>query len=269
MSLIDKITVLILTLNEGENIARTLFGVRWAKRIVVVDSGSCDGTIEIVRSYPQAELVTRPFDTHQAQWNFGLDVCGESSKWILALDADYVLDDVFLDELNALNPDNNVGGYNASFRYFVYGRALRATLYPEVTVLYRHEGARYVQRGHTQRLIIRGIIEDLKSRIYHDDRKPLSRWFAAQCSYAKLEADYLLGTDPADLRRTDRIRLMGWPAPLLVFFYTLVIKRCVLDGWPGWFYVLQRTLSELMISLELAYKRIRPSQSASAKVGAE
>jgi hypothetical protein len=50
---------------------------------------------------------------------------------------------------------------------------------------------------------------------------------------------------------------MGWPAPVAVFFYTLLWKGCILDGWPGWLYVLQRTLAETMIALEVVDRRIR------------
>jgi hypothetical protein len=50
---------------------------------------------------------------------------------------------------------------------------------------------------------------------------------------------------------------MGWPAPILVFFYTLLWKRCVLDGWPGWLYVLQRTFAETIISIEVVDRRLR------------
>jgi hypothetical protein len=52
---------------------------------------------------------------------------------------------------------------------------------------------------------------------------------------------------------------MGWPAPLLVFFYTLLVKRCILDGWAGWVYALQRTVAEALISLEIADRRLRGS----------
>jgi acetyl-CoA C-acetyltransferase len=84
---------------------------------------------------------------------------------------------------------------------------------------------------------------------------------ASQQKYAKLEADHLLAAPRAVLRRTDHIRLMGWPAPLLVFFYTLIAKRCILDGWPGWLYVLQRMLAETMIAVEVVDRRLRFGRS--------
>jgi hypothetical protein len=58
---------------------------------------------------------------------------------------------------------------------------------------------------------------------------------------------------------------MGWPAPIGVFFYTLLVKGCLLDGWAGWYYVLQRVIAEALIALELADRRLRRrSQTADA-----
>src|SRR5688572_6025536 len=56
MSLAEQITALILTHNEEDNIGRTLAALRWVPRILVVDSGSSDATLAIVRRYPQVEV---------------------------------------------------------------------------------------------------------------------------------------------------------------------------------------------------------------------
>ncbi len=52
LAMIESITPLIITYNEELNIARTLDRLVWARRIVVIDSGSTDKTVETVRSYP-------------------------------------------------------------------------------------------------------------------------------------------------------------------------------------------------------------------------
>ena len=64
MSFLDQTTVLILTLNEAPNIARTLAALTRFPEIVVLDSGSTDATAAIVAQYPNARLVTRTFDQH-------------------------------------------------------------------------------------------------------------------------------------------------------------------------------------------------------------
>jgi len=256
MSFLDEVDVLVLTYDEAPNIGRTLAAASRFPEVVVLDSGSSDGTAEIVGSFPNARLLSRRFDDHAAQWTHGLTGCGLRRPWVLALDADYVLSPALVDEISRLDPPATVAGYRSSFRYCINGRPLSGTLYTPVVVLYRRAKAAYVQSGHTQRVTIAGDIADLKGRIDHDDRKPLARWLASQQSYAKLEAEHLLRLPRSALRSTDRIRLTGWAGPPLVFFYTLICKRCIFDGWPGWFYVLQRTLAETMIALELLEKRL-------------
>lgn len=249
------ITPMLLTYNEAPNIARTLDKLAWARQILVIDSGSTDDTLAIVARYGQAQVVHRGFDDFAGQCNFGLSRI--TTPWVLSLDADYELSDALIAELRTLAPGDRINGYRAGFIYRMFGHALRGTLYPPRTVLYRAATGRYRNEGHGHRAVIDGAVQNLAARIYHDDRKPLARWLASQQRYAELEVDHLLSADPRELRRTDRIRLLGWPAPPLVFIYTLLVKGCLLDGWPGWLYVLQRTLAEIMIAVEIVDRRLR------------
>lgn len=254
MSLAEEVSVLILTYDEAANIERTLNKLGWAKRILIIDSGSIDGTIEIARSHPQVEVIVRPFDDFASQCNFGLSCI--ASPWVLSLDADYELSDALVAELHRLAPPPDVGGYQARFVYRVYGRPLHGTLYPPRVVLYRTEGASYRNEGHSHQVAVSGRVLALMGSIYHDDRKSLARWFLSQQRYAQIEAQHLLGSDRARLSRTDRIRLMAGPAPFAVLVYTLFVKRCLLDGCAGWLYALQRMLGEIMIALEIMDRRL-------------
>lgn len=259
--MIENITPLILTYNEAPNIGRTLEQLRWADDIVVVDSGSDDETVEIVKSFPNARVVQRAFDNHGAQWNFGLSETGVSTEWVLALDADYFLTPEIIDELKALRPLASTMGYRAEFTYCINGKSLRSGLYTPVTVLYRRGCAKYSQDGHTQRLILEGNLETLRSRILHDDRKPLSHWFESQQRYMALEAKNILANDSASLSTADRVRRMRVIAPLAVLFYCLIVRGGVLDGWPGFYYAFQRTLAELILSLNLIEADLRSAAS--------
>jgi glycosyltransferase involved in cell wall biosynthesis len=251
---LDQITPLVITYNEAANIRRTLDKLRWARRIVVVDSGSTDETLDILRSYPQAHVVDHPFTDFASQCNFGLSLV--TTPWVLSLDADYELSDALIAELRLLAPAAATGGYQARFLYRIHGRPLRGTLYPPRTVLYRKERAVYRNEGHGHRVSVEGDVLSLAAAIYHDDRKPLARWLASQQRYAREEAEHLLNSDRASLGRADRIRLAAWPAPLLVLVYTLLAKGCLLDGWRGWFYVLQRVLAETLLALEIINRRL-------------
>lgn len=246
---LSSITPLILTRNEAPNLARTLARLSWAREVIVLDSGSTDATRAIAGGFANVRWLERPFDGHAAQWNHGLDAVG--TDWVLSLDADYVLGAGFEDELAALAERPAADAWFAGFRYLVAGRPLRASLYPPRAVLFRRDRCRYVQDGHTQRLVIPGATGELRTRIDHDDRKPLGHWLAAQDRYAQLEADKLLAADPAHLRPQDRLRLSLWAAPLASLGVTLFVKGVILDGWRGWYYALQRLLAEVLLLLRL------------------
>ena len=249
--MLDQITPLVLTYNEAPNIARALGVLSWAKDIVVVDSFSDDNTVAIAKSFPQVRVFQRAFDCHRNQWEFGLKETGISTPWVLALDADYVLSDELVTELNELTPDAQTAGYRANFVYCIKGRKLRSGIYPPVTVLYRRDAATYVQDGHTQRVAIEGAIRDLKAPVFHDDRKSFKRWFSSQSKYTELEAQKLRAADPAELRFADRLRRWRIIVPPVMLVYCLIVRGGILDGWAGFYYAFQRATAELMLSHRL------------------
>jgi len=246
------ITPLILVYNEEANISRTLAGLSWARRIVVVDSFSTDATLVLLAQHPQVEVVQRAFDTHATQWNVGLDLI--PAGWVLSLDADYVITPALQQEMGAAIARANqqqIAGYRIPFRYCVFGKPLRSTVLPSRLGLFRRTCGTYVDDGHTQDLHLSGTCSDLACPILHDDRKPLSRWLWAQNRYLKLEVHKLLNTPPSQLGTADRLRRHTVLAPFAVLALCLIWHRGLLDGWRGWFYAFQRMYVETLLSLML------------------
>lgn len=246
-----EITPLILTYNEAPNIERALERVSWAKDVVVVDSFSDDNTIEIATSFQQVRVFQRAFDSHRNQWQFGLKETGITTPWVLALDADYVLSDELINELENLQPNPSTAGFRASFIYCINGKKLRSGIYPPVTVLYRRESASYIQDGHTQRVALEGPIENLRAPIFHDDRKSLKTWFSSQSRYTELEAQKLRSADFSQLNFPDRLRRWRVVMPPAMFVYCLIVRRGIFDGRAGFYYAFQRAMAELMLSHRL------------------
>lgn len=249
----SAITVLILTRDEEANLGRTLAALAWAQRIVIVDSGSRDGTREIARSVPAVTWLERTFDSHSQQWNFGLDHV--TTEWTLALDADYVCPASLAGELAALSPD--CAAYEAAFSFWIHGRPLRGSLYPARVVLFRTRAFRYEQDGHTQRLATgTAAVGRLRAVIAHDDRKPLGRWLDAQRRYVSLEADLLRATPVSRLGWKDRVRLTIVIPAIVVPLYCLIGRGLLFDGWRGWYYALQRAYAEILLAIELTDRRL-------------
>jgi glycosyltransferase involved in cell wall biosynthesis len=248
---LSEITPLILTYNEAANIGRSLQQLSWARRVVVVDSGSTDATVEMARAFANVEVFHRPFDTHAAQWNFGLTESGIDTEWVLALDADYGIDETFVDELRLLVPGPQVAGYQAAFIYCLDGVALRGSLYPPVTVLFRRASGRYEQDGHTQRLALSGPVGRLSAKLRHDDRKSLQHWLPSQARYMALEAEKLRHMPWEKLDTIDRLRRLRVVAPAAIFLYCLFGKGLIFDGRAGLLYAMQRATAEMVLSLTL------------------
>src|SRR5215471_21868507 len=118
--LMDEVTVLILTYNEEPNIGRVLERLHWARRILIVDSFSTDETLAITKRFPNVKVLQRRFDTFARQCNFGLQHI--SSRWVLSLDADYMLSDALVAEIKNLATTDVLRGYTVRFRYCIHGK---------------------------------------------------------------------------------------------------------------------------------------------------
>lgn len=249
-----QITPLILTYNEAPNIGRAIEKLSWAKEVMVLDSFSTDNTEAIARGFPNVVFSQRRFDNFADQCNYGLERI--KTEWVLSMDADYILTDALRDEIADLSREPGVAAYFVRFRYCIAGRPLRGTLYPPRAVLFQKSRGHYVQDGHAHKLLFDGASRVLQAHLLHDDRKPLARWLESQRSYARLEAEKLLAHPEQARSLADRLRRSIWPAAPAAFLYTLFAKGCLFDGWPGWFYTLQRTYAEILLSLELLDRRL-------------
>jgi glycosyltransferase involved in cell wall biosynthesis len=267
------ITALILTYNEQENIARTAAALSRIENVVLIDSFSSDGTIDIAKAvHPKVQVFQRAFDTHTKQWNYGLDQI--MTEWVLTLDADYEISAELQKEIQDLEASPEVTGYWAEFEYRVFGRPLRATVYPPRVVLFKASHGRYVDDGHTQTLWTKTASQELRppndldrmgklsGKIYHDDRKSLSHWIQSQDRYARIESRHLLATTRRQLNFQDRVRREIFFAAPVMFCYLLFPRGLIFDGWPGWFYVAQRCIAEFLLSIRLLIevKKLEPGR---------
>ncbi len=253
------LTALVLSCNEEANLGRTVAAlaglVPLLQRLVLVDSGSTDGTLALARSSVPAgvalEVLQRPFDSFAAQWNFGL--AQVRTPWVLCLDADYWMPASLARELQravAAAPDD-LAGFALRFRYCVGGQPLGAALLPPRVALFRPERGHYVDDGHTQQLVLDGRTTNLRQPIHHDDRKPLERWLGAQLRYLRLERDKLRSQGWRQLSAADRLRKHTPLAPLAVALLCLLGRGNLLEGRRGLYYAGQRVYAELLLLLLL------------------
>ncbi len=276
-----NVSILLLTLNEEENLPGCLDAVSWCDDIVVLDSFSSDGTVDIARSR-SAKVLQRRFDNFANQRNYALETVEFKHRWIFHLDADEIFTPELHDEMAQAVRDERFQAYRVPSKTMFQGRWLRYSgMYPTYQVrLARHPGFRFRQVGHGQKEDIDPHrIGTLRNPYLHYSfSKGMSEWFEKHNRYSTQEAEESLrqiesrdvdwkgvfSKDPARRRYALREISCRLPLrPLFRFVYMFFARLGFLDGLAGFRYCCLLAVYEFMIEIkvreirEARLKRIR------------
>jgi glycosyltransferase involved in cell wall biosynthesis len=279
------VSVLIPIKNEAENLPRCLGCVQWADEIVVVDSHSTDGSIEIAERYG-AKVVQFDFNgTWPKKKNWALENLKFNNEWVLILDADEVLPPEAKAEISdALTNSNGLAGYWINRRFFFLGRWLRHSYYPNWNLrLFRHSLGRYerltmaeTQSGDNEvheHVIVQGPTGRLRCEMDHYAFPSVEVFIEKHNRYsnweARVAADKLLHGSSVDLssaqverRRQLKMLSQRWPfRPLLRFLYIYIWQKGFLDGRDGYYFARLHATYEFL-SVAKTYelrRRAKPS----------
>ncbi len=223
----EKLSVLIPTLNEEENIAECISSLdALAEEIVVLDSYSTDHTVEIARSCG-AVVHQRRFDNFAAQKNAGFDLL--ANDWVLIVDADERLTDALRAEIRAhLDRAPDKDGYRIPRDAYFAGRRVRCWSGGSVLRLFRKSKAKYAaDKTVHEELELQGSIGALENPLLHYTFRSFDQYLPKVYSFARLAAQdaYARGD------RCNPGRLIFFP--FFRFLRTYILKGGILDGIPG------------------------------------
>jgi glycosyltransferase involved in cell wall biosynthesis len=226
------LSVAIITLNEEVNLARTLASVSWADEIVVVDSGSTDGTRSIAHSYG-ARFITEPWRGFAAQKNYALSLC--ISEWVLSLDADETVSPELAASIQTViaTPPSHIA-YALSRRNLFLGRWIRhGGYYPDakLRLFPRGQGAFRETPVH-ETVDFAGNAETLRGDLLHDAYPTLADYLDHMQRYSTLGAE-IAGAHGRDGRGLPGFLNGVLFNPLATFFYNYVLRAGFLDGREG------------------------------------
>jgi glycosyltransferase involved in cell wall biosynthesis len=247
------ITPLVLTYNEAPNIGRTLESLRWAERVIVLDSGSTDATEELARSFPNVDWRFRPFDSFKAQTEYGVHQTEIETDYVLALDADMSLGPAVVEEIDTGFLSGKFAGGLFAFQYCIAGQPLTGSLYPAQIRLFRRDLIQVEQVGHGHKFDLSGSIYQFKARLLHDDRKSLERWVAAQLSYSAQELQRIHNAPQPGWR--DWLRQSG-VMPWLIGPYAYFKAGGPLRGAAAARYAYERVTFECLLALRWLTERL-------------
>jgi len=122
---VAKLSVTVITLNEASNIEACLASVAWADEVLVVDSGSTDGTPDLARA-KGARVIVRDWPGYSTQKNFAS--AEARNDWILSVDADERLTPELAAEIQAtLTRDPAEAGFRMPRVTWHLGKWIRST----------------------------------------------------------------------------------------------------------------------------------------------
>lgn len=236
----STLSVAIITLNEEDNLARTLASVRFADEVVVVDSGSTDRTVEIAKSFG-VRVFSESWRGFALQKNFAISQC--AGTWVLSLDADEELTDELQAEiLSMLDADAQmmpqVDGYRLRLRHIFLGRWMRyGGYYPDLKLrLFRRitssGPALFTDRPVHESVQVAGRVETMKKDFLHHGYPNLEIYLEHMNRYSTLGARLIA----AKGKVSRSWLLFCWNVavvPLLTFVWNYVFRLGFLDGREG------------------------------------
>src|SRR4030095_3711968 len=189
-----SLSVVVVTLNEGERIRACLESVAWADEVIVVDAEAKDKTAAIARELTDHGFV-RPWPGFAAQKNFAIDQA--HGEWILSLDADEVVSPApggeMVRELAALGGHE---GYSVPRRNVFWDRWVRhGGLYPDWQLrLFRRGRGRFVARAVHESVVVDGSVGRLRGHLEHRSYRDVADFLQRTDRYTTLAAeDWLAG----------------------------------------------------------------------------
>lgn len=183
------ITVIILTKNEEKNIEASIKSAKQiADRVIVVDSGSTDRTIELAEKNG-AETCFHEWGGHAAQFNWALDHCGLETTWVFRLDADERISKELANEINKKIMNSTADGYEMRWRVYFMGKWIKhgGTHKPYFLRLFKYGKGRVENKLMDEHIIVNGVIEKLNGDLIHYDYKGLDAWLNKHIWYSNLE----------------------------------------------------------------------------------
>jgi glycosyltransferase involved in cell wall biosynthesis len=266
------LSVLIPTRNEERNLVACLKSVDWADEIIVFDSHSTDGTLDMARA-AGATILQKDFDNFAAHKNWALDNIDFRHGWVLLIDADERITEPLADEIKAAVAPaaGPVAGYYIARQTLFCGRWIRhGGVYPDYNLrLLRRGSGRFEDRLVHEHIILDGAVGYFKHHLVHDDDKGFERYLERHNHYTSLEAVEIVRRRRGLLQRTtlDGDLSMVGPArrrwlknfaqrwlpcrPLCVFLYMYVLKAGFLDGRMGLRYCFLKMFFEYQIAIKV------------------
>jgi glycosyltransferase involved in cell wall biosynthesis len=226
-----SVSGIVVCFNEEENIRRCLESLRWCDEIVVVDSFSTDGTLEICKQFTD-RVLQRTWAGYRDQKAFAHSQA--TKEWVILVDSDEQVSPELQEEIReALNKDGGrYAGYAIPRLVFYLNRWWRrGGWYPDYKVrLFRRDRASWGGKDPHEKILVDGPVRRLRHPLHHFTYRHIADHLERINRFTSISARELKAAGQ-NARWFDALL-----RPAARFFHSYVLKRGFMEGFAG-FYV--------------------------------
>lgn len=248
----QPLSVAIITLNAVSQLAACLESVRFAEEIVVVDSGSSDGTQALAEQYG-ARVIQQEWLGFGPQKQFAVQAA--SHDWVLCLDADERVTPALQAAIESALGSPSAGAFRFPRCNRFLGRYLKhGEGYPDWSLrLFDRRQARWSGDAVHEKVEADCAIGELQADLLHDSAESLASYLTKQNRYTTLAAEMALAAG----KRASFGRIALSPVVRFVKFY--VVRQGFRDGLPGLIHIAIGCFNSMM-----KYSKMLERQDANA-----
>ncbi|MHA6696464.1 glycosyltransferase family 2 protein [Chryseobacterium sp. A321] len=225
----EKISGLIITFNEEDNIKEVLNSFDLCDEILVIDSFSSDKTVQFAKEHPKTRVISHCFQDFSSQRNFALSEA--KHDWVLFLDADErIAPNLRAEILDTLQSPNRKDAYYFYRLFFFENKPIRysGTQKDKNFRLFRKSKCHYISEKLVhETLHVEGEIGVLRNKLLHYSVRDLKSYKAKMAHYGQLKGKELFQKQKRYNPFTQGIKTA------FRFFKTYVLKLGFLDGKIG------------------------------------
>lgn len=267
------VSICIPVKNEALNLPECLAALGDFDEVLVVDSGSDDGTVQIAEKAGARVLSFQWDGRFPKKRNWALRNYGFKHPWVLFLDADERMNPAFVNELRRILPGTSHAGFWISFTNWFMGGPLRHGDVFRKLALFRVGAGEYERFPENawshldmevhEHPVLEGTVCELQTRLEHHDYRGLKNYLARHNEYSSWEANRFLWLQSAGadawltLNRRQRFKyrhLDSWWLGWFYWFVSVWLKRGFLDGRNGFRFGMlkRRYFEEIRLKIEEA-----------------
>lgn len=238
----NKISVIIITKNENQNITDCLNSVKWADEIIIIDAESSDNTIELAKKFTDKVFI-RKWNGYSDQKMYALSLA--KNEWVLSLDADERITDELKNEI--LFSDLSIAdGYKISRANYFLGRLIRGCGWSHdyQLRLFRKSKTKVTERMVHEGFIVDGKISELKSSMLHYSYRNFHDAMNKINQYSTLEAQ----------EKYQRKKVNGFTIllnPFIAFVQFFIFRKGFIDGAHGLLVSIMHGMTKMMMYIKM------------------